>query len=405
MKKDSLVRQQYISMIICWLAYTCTCLGRYSYSANIILVEKDYGVTHANAGLVMTMFATAYGLGQFIHGALCRKYPRRWIVSISLIVVSLINLSLFLGVPFRFIKYLWLISAVFQSIMWPLCVQIISENVGEELMSKAILLMSTTTSLGTFLAYGISAVFADINYKITFLISSIILFSISVAWYILYKPGDFLKSKNEDNSNSGIVKEKVIYIILPIILLGIFSITTNFLKDGIQTWVPNILKSIKTDLPDSFSIALTLILPLFGVFGAFLAVKVNKKIPKAIPLSMFFFGFIALFNAIVYGFKGSVILTVISFGLLELLLHASSVAVVSIFPLLMREKMSSGSLAGLLNGAAYIGTASSSYVLGKIADVSGWSVVFATLFGISVSMFILGAIYLLFSVKYPKLNV
>ena len=66
--KSLSVKKQYISIFICWLAYTMAILSRYSFSANIALVEKDYGVTHASAGLVMTFFAVTYGSVQFIHG-------------------------------------------------------------------------------------------------------------------------------------------------------------------------------------------------------------------------------------------------------------------------------------------------------------------------------------------------
>lgn len=404
--KDGSARAQYISMIICWLAYTCVCIGRFSYSANIILVEKDYGISHASAGLVMTFFSITYGAGQFIHGALCKHYPRRQIVTIALIVVSIINFSLFFNIPFWMIKYLWLLSAAFQSILWPMTMQIISENVGEKLMGKAILLMSTTTSLGTFLVYGFSAVFGGINFRLTFVLTAGILLALAIIWYMLYKPGDFLKIKKSKDDSPARSSGKFIYILVPVILLGFFSLCTNFLKDGIQTWVPNILKSIKKDLPDSTSLLLTLILPLFGVFGSVFAVSINKKIPKVIHLILFFFAFISLFNATVYCFGNNLILTVIVFGLLELFLHSSSIAIVSIFPLIMRRKMGTGAIAGILNGAGYIGSALSGVVLGHIADVSeGWSAVFATLLGVSVGVLLLGGVYLIFTVKHKQLDI
>ena len=392
-------------MIICWLAYTSVCIARYSYSANIASVEEYYRVGNKDAGLVMTFFAVTYGIGQFVHGALCTHYPRKYIVPIALLVVSGINLSLFFGVPFGAIKYLWLVSAIFQSILWPISLQIISENVGEKLMPKAIFLMSTTTSLGTFLVYGISAIFADINYRITFAVCAAILLGFAIIWYFCYKPGHFIKTEKEENNQGKKSKEKLIYILFPVLLLGIFSLFVNFMKDGIQTFVPVILKSL-AEIPDSFSLLLALILPLFGIFGSIVAVNLNKKIPKAITLCMFFFGVISLFNAIVFFFGNNLLITVVSFGILELLLHGNSIVIVSIFPLAMRERMSSGALAGILNGAAYIGTALSTWLLGKIADISGgWSAVFATLLGVALSALIIGAVYLIVAIKHPKLNI
>lgn len=403
--KNVSVRKQYISIFVCWLAYTSAILSRYSYSANIALIEKDYGVTHASAGLVMTFFAVTYGVVQFIHGILCKHYPRRYIVFFSLIISAFINLSLFFGVPFYMIKYLWLINAVCQSVLWPMLLQIISENVSEKVMKKAILAMGTTTSLGTLLIYGISAVFSDFNYRITFLVGSVVIAVVAVIWFILYEPGNFLKTGVKEPEKVGEKKTAGLGIfIFPVMLLVLFSITTNFLKDGFQTWVPVIFKNIKPDLPDSFSLLLTLILPLFGMFGVTVAVMFNKKIKKAIPLCVVFLLLIAFFNSVVLVSQKSLIITAISFAFLELLLHGCSCAIVSIFPLSVRQKVSTGSIAGILNGAAYVGTAASAYLLGRIADGYGWNAVFLTLLCSVCTALVLGAVYLLISVKKTDLN-
>lgn len=403
--KNMSVKKQYISIFICWLAYTSAILSRYSYSANIALIEKDYGVTHASAGLVMTFFAVTYGAVQFVHGILCKHYPRRYVISLSLIVSAIINLSLFFGVPFYMIKYFWLINAVFQSVLWPMLLQIISENVSEKVMKKAILAMGTTTALGTLLIYGISAVFSDFNYKLTFLTGSVVIAVVAVIWFILYEPGNFLETEVKEPEKVGEKKTAGLGIfIFPVMLLVLFSITTNFLKDGFQTWVPVIFKNIKPDLPDSFSLLLTLILPLFGMFGVTVAVMFNKKIKKAIPLCVVFLLLIGVFNFIVLVSQKNLAVTAISFAFLELLLHGCSCAIVSIFSLSVRQKVSTGALAGILNGSAYIGTAAGAYLLGRIADTHGWNAVFITLFCCVCTAVVLGIIYLLISFKKPDLN-
>jgi len=393
-------------MFICWFSYVVIYLARFTYSANIGLIEADYNVSHASAGLVMTFFSIAYGSGQVVHGLFCRKYPKRYIISISLIIAAIMDLFIFFGVPFYMIKYLWFINALAQSLLWPTLMQIISENVSDKLMRKGILLMSTTTSVGTLVAYSISAALSEINYRITFLVGSIVIVGAAVLWFFLYEPASYIKPQNDDKKENDKSKTGLSFAILcPIGLLLIFSIITNFAKDGLQTWVPVILKSIKPELGDGFSILLTLVLPLFGIFGATVAVMLNKKIKKAIPLTMFFLSVTALFNFVVMKFHSNLIITVIAFGVLELLLHGSANVIVSIFPLSMRDKMSSGALTGVLNGSAYIGSATSSYLLGKIADMSGWTAVFATLLGAVSSALVLGIIYLVISIKNPKLNV
>ena len=150
------IKKQYLSILLAWTAYVSAYFGRYSYSANISLIEQSYGGaahTNAEAGLVMTFFAVTYGAGQLIHGLLCRKYSRRYAVSAVLTVSAAVNLLIFFGVPFAAVKYLWMLNAACQSVLWPLIMQIISENVGERLMRKAVLAMSTTTSFGTLFIY------------------------------------------------------------------------------------------------------------------------------------------------------------------------------------------------------------------------------------------------------------
>lgn len=402
-KADTGTKAQYLSIFTCWLTYVFIYLARYSYSANIALIEADYHVSHASAGLVITFFSIAYGVGQVIHGLFCCRYPKRYIVSAALLVCAGMDLLLFFGVPFYLIKYLWFLNALCQSLLWPTLMQTISENVSDRLIKTGVLAMSTTTPIGTFVAYGLSAALAEINYRLSFLVGTVVLTGISFIWFFLYRQGNYLRTA--DSADTAASNRFSAVLLVPIGLLLVFSIVTNFAKDGLQTWVPVILKSMRPELGDGFSILLTLVLPLFGIFGATVAVMLNKKIPKAIPLTVFFLSVTALFSFIVLSFQGNLPVMVISFGILELLLHGSSNVIVSIFPLAMRSRMSSGTLTGVLNGSAYIGSAASSYLLGRIADVSGWSAVFVTLCGVVCSAVLLGAIYLALSHRKPEINV
>ena len=66
-------------------------------------------------------------------------------------------------------------------------------------------------------------------------------------------------------------------VIQTLILFGFFAIVINFLKDGLTTWVPEILYDTY-QLHESLSILLTLILPILTVFGTTFVVMLNKKI-------------------------------------------------------------------------------------------------------------------------------
>lgn len=59
-----------LAIVICWLVYTCSYLGKLGYNANIVLIESEFGASHAESGTVGTVFFFAYGAGQIINGLL-----------------------------------------------------------------------------------------------------------------------------------------------------------------------------------------------------------------------------------------------------------------------------------------------------------------------------------------------
>lgn len=403
---NSSEKRQYISIFICWLAYVSVYFARYTYSANLSMLKEHYNVSNASAGLVMTFFSVAYGCGQLIHGIFCKYYPKRTAISFVLIASAVMDILLFLDIPFFLIKYVWLIGAVLQSVLWPTLMQIISENVSAKLMKKAIIVMSTTTSAGLLLVYGISAFFSEFfSYKCTFIFGAIEITAAAVIWFVLYKPGGYIRMKIKNSGKKSADKKIEYAVLLPIVLLGIFAAVTNFAKDGLQNWVTVILKEIH-GMSDSTSIILSLVLPVFGIFGALSSTFLNKYIKTLIWLAIFFLGFSAMFNFIAYRFQNNLSAMVFSFGMLELLLHGSANVIVSIFPLSMREKISTGFLAGLLNACSYLGSSASNYVLGKVADVTGgWNAVFLTLLGALAATLVFGFVYMLFAVKHKEIKV
>ena len=72
-------------IFLCWLLYAAAYAGRYSYASNVNLIMAQYGVTRADAGLVTSAFFFTYGIGQIIHGFLCRFYHRRFVLPAAML--------------------------------------------------------------------------------------------------------------------------------------------------------------------------------------------------------------------------------------------------------------------------------------------------------------------------------
>lgn len=368
-----------------------------------------YGVSHADAGLVSTMFFFAYGAGQIINGILCRKYNARFIITFSLLVSAAINLAVFFLPSFFTLKYLWLLNGFSLSFLWAVLSTVLSRCLSDENLKKAVVIMSISTPAGTFLAYLLGALFTKVNFfNLSFLVGAAALFAIGALWFFSYgkltsgktygKSGE-IAGKNGEVATAEVLHTDENYsaekrnAMITLVFLGVFAVINNLVKDGLSTWMPSVLKE-KYELSESGSIALSLALPFLSVFGAFVATRVNDKTKNFVFTSVIFFAVSALLMPIIiWGDLGGFVLPLCVFALIALLMTAVNSVVTTMAPMYMRNFFFSGTLAGALNGCCYLGSTISSYGLGKIADDLSWNAVFIIIFAFCIAAVVLGGAY------------
>ena len=397
-------RRQTVFIILCCLVYSFAYAGRYSYSANIAPVMNHYGVTHAEAGLVGTFFFFAYGGGQLLNGILCKYYNKKIVISAALFLSAVINGILIFDVPFAIIKYLWLLNGITQSVLWPSLILAESETLDAKMLKRAVFLMSFSVLLGTLLAYGGSALFNLIgSFRLSFLSGAVLMTVIGLVWLFSYRRLTAYPSANaapEAMTEDGEKKGRAVAgaLVGLIVVSCVFAIVDNFVKDGMNTWMPVILKEAY-GFGDSISIVLTLVLPIFGVFGSALALQTNRWLKdfRAVIGFLYFMLAIVLLG-ILYALRAenTLILFLVCQGALSCLTHGVNAVLTSIMPFALREKINSGFLAGLLNACCYVGSTASAYGLGKIADGTGWDpVILILLFTAAGAAILAGVIFLI----------
>ena len=383
-------------IFLCWLTYTTSYLGKLNYSANITQIIDFYGINKTQAGTVPTFFFFAYGIGQVFNGVFCKRYNIKWIIFLSLIVSASINLIIAVGLNFSIMKWLWLVNGFVLSILWPTMVRLLSESLPKKALGTSSVIMGTSVAIGTVLIYGLSSLYAAFDkFKMSFYTAGIAVVIVAIVWIIFYDMA-VSGAKNDREKEDGIkqcntnIAEQVHsekdgknLLLISIFILCFFAVGVNLIKDGLTTWVPSILKE-EFAISDSISILLTLFLPVLAVFGNAGALKMHKVIPDYLNhcvavfavIIVFVCGIIAglTFEFIYFMFIGLVIVSFLASSLNSL--------ITSIFPLLMRGKVNSGLLAGVLNGFCYLGSTISSYGLGVIADRLGWNAVFWVLIGV-----------------------
>ena len=397
-EKSKSDRYQNLLILLCWMVYMVAYLGRYSYSANISQIEATFGLNHSTAGLVTMCFFIAYGVGQVVNGFLCRHYPKRWVLSGALLVSAGLNLTIFLGVGFGAYKYLWLVNGAAQSVLWSSLMMIVGENISEKNFKKAVLSMGTTIGAGTLAAYGLSAFLVLLGvYRLVFLIAAILMAAVGVSWFFGYAfvwrrleetRAEILATKQLVKTEEGSKKGARAGIIAVIFVCIVYAVFNNLIKDGLLTWVPSVLIE-KFGLPSSLSILFTIILPVLGMAGTFLIVKLNQVLHHNYFLCacVLFFGVAVLCIGVILSLGGGGyfwIAAILCIGVVNCLMVAVNNMLTTVIPLDLRDRVSSGLLSGIFDGSCYAGSAISSYGIGAVADSMGWTAVFWVFVGVSM---------------------
>lgn len=379
-------------IMLCWLVYTCSYIGKLSYSANIRQIEDLFFLRHGESGTVSTFFFFAYGAGQIINGLLCKKYPLRYVVFGALILSSATNLAIpfITADTFFLMKFLWLLNGLALSVLWPSLIRLLSETLEKKDLDRAVVIMGTTVATGTLLVYGMSALFTALKiFKTTFFVAAALIPVISVVWLLAY-PKLVQKPQKEEIHIplAADVKEKKNPLAAGLVfflgLMAFCAIVNNLVKDGLTTWTPEILGELY-GIPGWTSILLTMLLPLLAIFGTVVATILHKKIKNFHTINGVLFGTSGLLIGVVLCFLSvstviieiAVPVTVAAFAIVSCLMAGVNNVITSMVPLYMKEKVgNSGMLAGILNGFCYLGSTISSYGLGTVADHLGWKAVF-----------------------------
>ena len=379
-------------IFLCWAAYTAAYVGRLNYNASMVEILAQLGTTKEAAGTVSSFFFFAYGAGQLVNGLLSKRYNTKYSVTIALVASCVINFSMTFCQGIDAMKILWLFNGVFQSVLWSSLIKTLSDNLADNKLSKAVMVMSTTVASGTFAAYGLAALFSalKVSWTCIFYVASAVVGVVAVLWFV----GMSTINKSEKNSKTENKTSTKKLSLTPAFVMGVAvilvsAVTNGFIKDGVTTWVPSILKE-EFGVPSSLSIIVTLLLPVLSIFGASLVKVLHKKQKNENALNgIFYLATMVLVGLIILTLNlKSAPLTLVLFGGIACLMAAVNNVITSVVPLYSRDKIDSGLSAGLLNTFCYVGSTLATSLLGKIADTKGWNDVFVCILIFTVVSFI-----------------
>lgn len=361
----------------------CAYIGRTNYSAALAAIVTQGLFTKPQAGIIGTVFFFCYGGGQIINGFLGDRFSPFGMVAGGLTLSAAANLMMSFSDSYVIMSVIWGINGIAQSMLWSPILRIFSTVIHEDLRQKACLNVCVTVPAGTVAAYLISTLV--IKYSVwqnIFRIASAVLFVTAIIFLAVYSSikKHFTHEEiiappviTKDGKNASMKLLPVMFT-SGLVLAMLPTMLHGALKEGISTWVPTMLTETYT-VSASFSVFISVVMPVFNVFGAyFISPFYNKLFKRNEILSATFCILISCLPLTVLLFIGKipVLVGIVLLAVTTTMMHAFNYMLITLAPVRFAPFGKTSTVTGLMNASAYAGCALSAYGFGWISDAVGW---------------------------------
>ncbi len=264
----------------CIVIYTAAYFNRLNLSAALGSIISTLHISIAKAGLLQTAFAVVYAAGQLINGTLVdRINPVRHML-IGLSGSAVCNFLMGISVSYPVIWGLCLLNGAFQSMLWTPIVRLIALHFNQQkAREKANIFLFMALVFGHMGAWAISGYLSGItSWRFSFIVPAFIaipaLFVGSALLKNMVQIPKVIKQKAVTAKASGSAFK--VFSSTGFFLVLFSSVLFGFIRDGIVTWSPNILRSFSRG--NSFSsTTFSLLIPLINAFGMFVGYVFQQR--------------------------------------------------------------------------------------------------------------------------------
>ena len=397
-------KKHYLNLLIsAYLLYVVSIAIKLCYSAQMVEIGPHFGVEKSTLSIGLTIYYIVYAVAQLLLTLFVKKLNLKKFIGITVLLSGVsFSLMMFVGEIWQ----VWLIlglNGIFQVAIWGGCMSIFGKYFPDYLMQTVSNVMSTGMAMGTFLSYGISALFVSIlSWQWTFLFFGLLTILTVVYFYISEKRieknvGEIKVNTNHNHfTSSNKSQNKGLFIFLLMFFIGVFSFIVTIVYYALTNWVPNFLKEIH-DVPSSYSILITLLLPVGIFFGPFVSNYFCKRFTNYFAVLIpFLVGSVIVMLLMIFLYDYSLILGIVMPVLILFLIRAVMNVLLAFLPLKMRDVIETGKSSLILNALACISAAIIPFITALVMESFGWQAffIFITIIGgISLILSIIGAVW------------
>ena len=389
-------RRSICIILLAWLAYLTSYLGRSDYSACLLKIIADAAIPRAAAGMVSSSFALCNALGQLATAAIVRRVRPIPLISLELFGVMLVNLAFPFSEGIGLMILLWGLNGALQATLLSGLTGLFADTLEEPWLSRGAVLLNTIGAVGGMINYLAAPVLiAAAGWQAVFYTVSSLLGTMLLAWCVL------MPRLSEKSGRTAIhearKKGKIIRRGLGLTTVVFLSFLVGMMRESVTLWLPSYLY-------DSFATSsarattLTAAVPMLQILGAFFGGWLGRRAKSIfLPTALFF-----LLSSLCFGMiqiQGIGILpTVFLFAINAIAMTAALTLLVSIFPI---QHLPRGDIAGfvaILNFFVHLGDFAASTGYGWLSTLGGWGLSLTVMAMLSL----LAAAVALFATKETK---
>ncbi len=374
-------------IFLCAVAYFISYLSRLNYAAVMAEFIAESALPKATAVKPITAISITYGLGQLVSGYLGDRIKPRHIITGGFILTTIMNFIMPFAAPNIFLMTVtWAINGFAQAMMWPPLVKILTTALDRKTYDRATVLVSYGSSSGNIAVYLIAPAFISLSagWRSIFFFSSACAFALIFIWNIAMNrfekagiPQPELthgkKQENKDASGTSAVIHSLGFA-LPLIMLAI--VAQGMIRDGVTSWMPTFIGETY-NLGTSISILSGVILPIFSIISFEITSYIHHHWFKNELLCAGVIALVAaacsLLLSLLLGLNA--IVAILLSALIVACMHGMNLILICMLPASFGRFGNVSMVSGLLNFCTYIGSAISTYGMGKISDLFGWDAV------------------------------
>ncbi len=375
--KTDFAKKPTVFIWLCAIVYFTSYLTRNSYNSVIAEVTTSLKTTADATGLIGTCAFLTYGIGQLICGVLGDRFSPRYLILSGIAGTAVCNILMpFSGGNTAFMTVLWGINGFAQAMFWPPLVRLMSDHLSTADYNRAVVAVTTASSVGNILLYLISPVCISLlGWNLVFYITGGIGAAMLAAWFFgtrtlpkkeIEEKNTPLESKTEKTSLWNIVTASgMVLILIAIVLQGM-------LRDGLATWMPSLI-SDTFGLSNAVSILTAVALPVFAIIGIKATARFQDRIKNELLCAAILYGIgFACTLLIIPLMSVSFIASVALMSLVTAAMHGVNLLLISRVPIYFARYGRISAVSGLLNAFTYVGSAASTYGFAVFSEHYGW---------------------------------